>query len=70
MKLVARIKALLLRQKPLSEDEIMFCYMEAVRHMKPAPMFARDFARLIEAKHGIVAKHEVSGFDPVNNREV
>jgi hypothetical protein len=69
MRLVLRIKALLLRQKPLSDDEIWLCYMEAARHMKPTPMFARDFARLVEAKHGIVSRHEVRGFDPVNNRE-
>jgi hypothetical protein len=61
MRLVLRIKALLLRQKPLSDDEIWLCYMEAARHMKPTP--------LVEAKHGIVSRHEVRGFDPVNNRE-
>ena len=53
MRLVSRIKALLLRQRPLCDDDIMLCYMEAARHMKPTPLFARDFARLVEARHGI-----------------
>jgi hypothetical protein len=70
MRLVSRIKALLLRQKPLSDDEILLCYMQAARHMKPTPLFARDFARLVEAKHGIVSRHEVREFDPVNSREI
>jgi hypothetical protein len=69
MRLVSRIKALLLRQKPLCDDQIMMCYMEAARHMKPTPLFARDFARLIEARHGIVSSHDVRPFDPVANRE-
>lgn len=69
MRLVSRIKALLLRQKPLCDDTIMLCYMEAARHMKPTPLFARDFARLVEARHGIVSSHDVRPFDPVTNRE-
>jgi hypothetical protein len=51
-----RLKAKLLGQKPLDHDEIMFAYMDAAKHVKPAPLFAKDFARLIEAKHGIIGK--------------
>tara|TARA_R110000803_G_scaffold188098_1_gene250489 strand:+ start:489 stop:689 length:201 start_codon:yes stop_codon:yes gene_type:complete len=66
MKLIKRLKAKLLGQKPLDHDEIMFAYMDAAKHIKPAPLFAKDFARLIEAKHGIVGKYEV---EPVNYGE-
>ena len=66
MKLIKRLKAKLLGQKPLNHDEIMFAYMDAAKHIKPAPLFAKDFARLIEAKHGIVGKYEV---EPVNYGE-
>ena len=66
MRLLKRLKAKLLRQKPLDHDEIMFVYMDAAKHIKPAPLFAKDFARLIEAKHGIVGKYEV---EPVNYGE-
>ena len=58
-----RLKAKLLGQKPLDHDEIMFAYMDAAKHIKPAPLFAKDFARLIEAKHGIVGKYEVEPVD-------
>ena len=66
MKLIKRLKAKLLGQKPLNHDEIMFAYMDAAKHIKPAPLFAKDFARLIEAKHGIVGKYKV---EPVNYGE-
>jgi hypothetical protein len=66
MKLIKRLKAKLLGQKPLDHDEIMFAYMDAAKHIKPAPLFAKDFARLIEAKHGIVGKYKV---EPVNYGE-
>jgi hypothetical protein len=58
-----RLKAKLLGQKPLDHDEIIFAYMDAAKHIKPAPLFAKDFARLIEAKHGIVGKYEVEPVD-------
>lgn len=54
-----RLKAKLLRQKPLDDDEILTIYMEAARQMKVAPMFAKDFVRLVEAKHGITGKYKV-----------
>ena len=63
MRLLKRLKAKLLGQKPLDQDEIMFAYMDAAKHIKPAPLFAKDFARLIEAKHGIVGKYEVEPVD-------
>jgi hypothetical protein len=63
MRLLKRLKAKLLGQKPLDHDEIMFAYMDAAKHIKPAPLFAKDFARLIEAKHGIVGKYEVEPVD-------
>tara|TARA_R110002167_G_C12367477_1_gene623790 strand:- start:101 stop:301 length:201 start_codon:yes stop_codon:yes gene_type:complete len=66
MQLLKRLKAKLLGQKPLDHDEIMFVYMDAAKHVKPAPLFAKDFARLIEAKHGIVGKYRV---EPVNYGE-
>ena len=58
-----RLKAKLLGQKPLDHDEIMFAYMDAAKHVKPAPLFAKDFARLIEAKHGIVGTYKT---EPMN----
>jgi hypothetical protein len=61
--MIKRIKALLLGQKPLDEDQILQLYMDAAKHIKPAPLFAKDFARLIEAKHGIVGKYEVEPVD-------
>jgi|GEM_PF-2282285 len=69
MRFLKKIKARLLRQKPLSHDDILLIYMEASRHMKPAPLFARDFVRLVEARHGIV-DHTVKEFDVVNQREI
>lgn len=66
---IKRLKALLLGQRPLCDDEVMGCYLEAAKHMKPTPLFARDFARLVEARHGIVSSHDVRPFDPVANRE-
>ena len=63
MRLLKRLKAKLLGQKPLDHDEIMFAYMDAAKHIKPAPLFAKDFARLIEAKHGIIGKYEVEPVD-------
>ena len=63
MRLLKRLKAKLLGQKPLDHDEIMFAYMDAAKHIKPAPLFAKDFARLIEAKHGIAGKYEVEPVD-------
>ncbi len=63
MRLLKRLKAKLLGQKPLEEDQILQIYMDAAKHIKPAPLFAKDFARLIEAKHGIVGKYEVEPVD-------
>ena len=56
MNLIKRLKAVLLKQKPLSDEDIYGIYMEAARHMKPAGLFAVDFARALEARHGIVKK--------------
>mgnify|MGYP003626620910 FL=1 len=64
--MIKRIKALLLGQKPLDEDQILQLYMDAAKHIKPAPLFAKDFVRLVEAKHGIVGKYKV---EPVNYGE-
>ena len=64
--MIKRIKALLLGQKPLEEDQILQLYMDAAKHIKPAPLFAKDFVRLVEAKHGIVGKYRV---EPVNYGE-
>lgn len=57
--MLGRLKANLLGQKPLSDEDIMMAYMDAAKYIKPAPLFAQDFARLIEAKHGIGAQHKV-----------
>ena len=57
--MLKRLKAKLLGQKPLDEDEILAIYMEAAKQMKMAPMFAKDFVRLVEAKHGITGKYKV-----------
>ena len=64
--MIKRIKALLLEQKPIDEDQILQLYMDAAKHIKPAPLFAKDFVRLVEAKHGIVGKYKV---EPVNYGE-
>ena len=54
-----RLKALLLGQKPLDDEEILLVYMEAAKQMKTADLFAKDFVRLVEAKHGIVGIYKV-----------
>ena len=59
MRLLKRLKAKLLRQKPIDHDELLRIYMHAAKEMKPAPQFATDFVRLVEAHHGIVAEHKV-----------
>tara|TARA_R110000868_G_C10712251_1_gene750050 strand:- start:143 stop:343 length:201 start_codon:yes stop_codon:yes gene_type:complete len=59
MKIIKRLKAKLLRQTPLDDDQLLLIYMHAAKHMKPAPLFAKDFARLVEEHHGIVASHKV-----------
>ncbi len=57
--MLKRLKAKLLKQKPLDDDEILTIYMEAARQMKMAPMFAKDVVRLVGAKHGITGKYKV-----------
>jgi len=57
--MIKRLKAMLLGQKPLDDEQILLVYMEAARQMKTADMFAKDFVRLVEAKHGIVGKYKV-----------
>lgn len=57
--MIKRLKALLLGQKPLDDEQILLIYMEAAKQMKTADMFAKDFVRLVEAKHGIVGKYKV-----------
>jgi len=54
-----RLKAKLLRQKPLDEEEILAIYIKASQQMKIAPLFAKDFVRLVEEKHGITGKYTV-----------
>lgn len=56
MNLIKRLISTILKQKPLSEEDIYAVYMEAARHMKPAGLFAVDFARALEARHGIIKK--------------
>ena len=59
MELLKRIKAKLLRQKPMTDDDTLRVYMEAARHSKQGDQFARDFVRLVESHHGIVAHYTV-----------
>lgn len=59
MRILKRIKARLLGQKPIDHDELLRIYMNAAKEMKPAPQFATDFVRLVEAHHGIVASYKV-----------
>jgi hypothetical protein len=33
--------------------------MDAAKEVKPGPMFATDFVRLVEAHHGIVGEYHV-----------
>ena len=42
MRLLKRLKAKLLRQKPIDHDELLRIYMHAAKEMKPAPQFATD----------------------------
>ena len=63
MRLLKRLKAKLLGQKPLEEDQILQIYMDAAKHINPPPLFSKDFARVIEATHGIVGKYEVVPVD-------
>ena len=59
MRILKRLKAKLLRQKPIDHDDLLRIYMNAAKEMKPAPQFATDFVRLVEAHHGIVASYKV-----------
>lgn len=59
MRLLKRIRAKLLKQKPIDHDELLRIYMHAAKEMKPAPQFATDFVRLVEAHHGIVGEYTV-----------
>jgi len=56
MNLIKRLISTILKQKPLSDEDIYGIYMEAARHVKPAGLFAVDFARALEARHGIIKK--------------
>lgn len=69
MKFIKMIKARLLRQKPLDEDEILLIYMQACKHLKPMNLFAKDFVRLVEAHHGIGRKHIVKGYNVIESVE-
>lgn len=51
--LLARLRALLKLQKPLSDEDALAIYMEAARHMKTSNLFAIDFVRAVERHHGI-----------------
>lgn len=59
MRLLKRIRAKLLNQKPIGHEELLRIYMHAAREMKPAPQFATDFVRLVEAHHGIVGEYKI-----------
>jgi hypothetical protein len=59
MRILKRLKAKLLGQKPIDHDELLRIYMHACKEMKPAPQFATDFVRLVEAHHGIVASYKL-----------
>ena len=59
MRILKRLKAKLLGQKPIDHDDLLRIYMHAAKEMKPAPQFATDFVRLVEAHHGIVASYKV-----------
>jgi len=59
VRLLKRIRAKLLNQKPINHDELLRIYMHAAREMKPAPQFATDFVRLVEAHHGIVGEYTI-----------
>jgi hypothetical protein len=59
MRLLKRIKAKLLRQYPMEHDDILQTYMSAASAVKPGPLFATDFVRLVEAHHGIVPEYKV-----------
>lgn len=48
-----RLGSWLTGHKPLSEEEAWDIYMQCARHQKPAGLFAIDFVRAVEKKHGI-----------------
>ena len=72
MNILKRLKAKILKQKPMNEEEMLSAYMKATaRGVKPTPLFVRDFIRIVEGHHGIGGKKEVAFIDDEqNNREI
>jgi hypothetical protein len=72
MNILKRLKAKILKQTPMNEEEMLSAYMKATaRGVKPTPLFVRDFIRIVEGHHGIGGKKEVAFIDEEkNHREV
>ena len=61
MRILKKLKAKLLRQTPMTAEEMLAAYMRALSTgIKPTPLFVRDFVRLVEEHHGIGGKKEVA----------
>ena len=60
MNILKKLKAKLLHQEPMTEEEMLSAYMRATaRGVKPTPLFVRDFVRIVEGHHGIGGKKEL-----------
>ena len=61
MRILKKLKAKLLGQRPMTAEEMLGAYMKALSTgIKPTPLFVRDFVRIVEGHHGIVAKNELA----------
>jgi len=61
MNILKKLKAKLLNQKPMTEEEMLSAYMKATaKGVKPTPLFVRDFVRIVEGHHGIADRKEVA----------
>ena len=61
MNILKKLKAKLLRQTPMTAEEMLAAYMRALSTgIKPTPLFVRDFVRIVEGHHGIGGKKELA----------
>jgi len=61
MNILKKLKAKLLRQTPMTAEEMLAAYMrELSTGIKPTPLFVRDFVRIVEGHHGIGGKKELA----------
>lgn len=61
MNILKKLKAKLLQQEPMTEEQMLAAYMQATaRGVKPTPLFVRDFVRIVEGHHGIGGEKELA----------